>query len=98
VGFVVDPVLVALLMVQIMAHPAAGLGIALNWGWMRYLGTISYSVYLYQQLVVEPVKKLTVRWPEISLPAVILAVIVMASASYWIVEQPFLRLKKRWTS
>lgn len=95
IGFVIDPMLVALLMVQTIAHPAAGFGNALNWGWMRYLGTISYSVYLYQQLVIEPVKKMAARWPGVSLPTAILAVIVMASASYWIVEQPFLRLKKR---
>ena len=95
VGFVIDPLLVAVLIVQTIAHPAAGLGIALNWNWMRYLGTISYSVYLYQQLVLEPVQKLLLRQPAVALPAAILVVILTASASYWIVERPFLRLKKR---
>jgi len=95
VGFVVDPMLVAVLIVQTIAHPSAGFGVALNWDWMRYLGTISYSVYLYQQVVVEPARKLTARWPAISMLATILAVIAVASASYWIVERPFLRLKKR---
>ena len=95
VAFVVDPLLVTVLIVQTIAHPSAGLGVALNWDWMRYLGTISYSVYLYQQLVVEPVRKLTARWPVVSMLATILAVIAVASASYWIVERPFLRLKKR---
>lgn len=94
VGFVIDPFLVAILIVQTIAHPADGLGIALNWNWMRYLGTISYSVYLYQQLLLEPVQKLLLRHPAVALPAAILAVILAASASYWIVERPFLRLKK----
>jgi peptidoglycan/LPS O-acetylase OafA/YrhL len=95
VGFVVDPVLVAVLIVQSIAHPAAGFGIVLNWGWMRYLGTISYSVYLYQQVVIGPVEKRLARWPSVSLLVTIIAVILAASASYWIVERPFLRLKKR---
>ena len=98
VGFVIDPMMVAVLIVQTIAYPAAGFGVVLNWDWMRYLGTISYSVYLYQQLVVEPARKATARWPAISLLAAILAVIAMASASYWIVERPFLRLKKRFES
>ncbi len=62
---------------------------------MRYLGTISYSVYLYQQVVVAPIRKTDGPWPSHSLIVTILAVIVAASASYWIVERPFLRLKKR---
>ena len=95
VAFVVDPILVAVLIVQTIAHPAAGFGVALNWGWIRYLGTISYSVYLYQQVILEPVGKLMARWPAVSMLATILAVIAVASASYWIVERPFLRLKKR---
>lgn len=95
VGFVIDPLLVVVLIVQTIAYPAAGFGPVLNWGWIRYLGTISYSVYLYQQLVVDPVRKLTAGWPAISLLATILAVMAMASASYWIVERPFLRLKAR---
>ncbi len=95
IGFVADPILVAALIAQTIAWPATGMGAALNWGWMRYLGTISYSMYLYQQVTVGPVQKLLGRWPAVSLPATILAVIAMASASYWIIERPFLRLKDR---
>lgn len=95
VGFVVDPLLVAVLIVQTIAYPSVGLGVALNWGWMRYLGTISYSVYLYQQIVMGPITKRLGSWPRLSVFVAILAVILAASASYWIVEQPFLRLKKR---
>jgi len=35
------------------------------------------------------------RHPALALSAATAAVVVVASASYWIVEQPFLRLKKR---
>jgi peptidoglycan/LPS O-acetylase OafA/YrhL len=96
VGFIVDPLLVAALIVQTLAHPAAGLGIALNWRWVRYLGTISYSVYLYQQIAIGPAKKLAAHWPALALPVTTAAVILVASGSYWLIERPFLRLKKRY--
>jgi peptidoglycan/LPS O-acetylase OafA/YrhL len=96
IGFVVDPVLVAVLIVQSMSTGVRGFGALVNWRWVRYLGTISYSVYLYQQIVIGPVRKLAPSW--LSLPAVVLAVIAAASASYWIVERPFLRLKKRYAA
>ena len=96
IGFVVDPVLVAVLIVQSLATGVRGFGAFVNWRWMRYLGTISYSIYLYQQIVIGPVEKLIRSW--LSLPAVVLAVIAAASASYWIVERPFLKLKKRFTA
>jgi peptidoglycan/LPS O-acetylase OafA/YrhL len=95
IGFVIDPILVAALIAQTIAWPAAGAATALNWGWMRYLGTISYSIYLYQQVIVGPVEKLVGGWPAIALPATVLAVIAAASASYWIIERPFLRVKDR---
>jgi peptidoglycan/LPS O-acetylase OafA/YrhL len=95
VGFVVDPMLVAALIAQTIAWQAGGAIAALNWGWMRYLGTISYSIYLYQQVVVGPAVKLAGRWPVIALPTTLLVVIGVASASYWVIERPFLRLKDR---
>lgn len=95
IGFLVDPVLVAVLIAQTVAWPATGVGAALNWGWMRYLGRISYSIYLYQQVTVEPVQKILRRAPAVALPATVLAVVAVASASYWVVERPFLRLKDR---
>ena len=46
IGFVVDPVLVAVLIVQSLATGVRGFGALVNWRWVRYLGTISYSVKL----------------------------------------------------
>jgi peptidoglycan/LPS O-acetylase OafA/YrhL len=93
VGFVIDPILVAALLVQAIAWPRAGFAKVLNWQPVRYLGTISYSIYLYQQMLIDPVKKLAARWPALSLPFTVAAVVAAASASYWIVERPFLRWK-----
>jgi peptidoglycan/LPS O-acetylase OafA/YrhL len=93
VGFAIDPILVAVLMVQAIAWPRAGFARALNWQPVRYLGVISYSIYLYQQMLIDPARKLATRWPALSLPFTVAAVVAAASASYWIVERPFLRWK-----
>ena len=63
---------------------------------MIYLGTISYSVYLYQQIVPGPVMRSLARFPIGVQLAVSLAVILLlATGSYYIIERPFLRLKER---
>ena len=92
-GFAIDPVLVALLIGQLTAA---------RWGgWMdsapiSYLGRISYSTYLYQQII-HPV--LTRFLPErFALFAILPAVWLVAAISYECVEKPFLRLKKHFKS
>lgn len=53
-------------------------------------------MYLYQQAIVYPARKLTAGYPMlVQVFAVSLLVIVCAEASYRLVERPFLRLKKR---
>lgn len=94
VGFVVEPVLVALLIAQVIAFRQSMLWSWLNLGWMRYLGRISYSIYLYQQIVIGPVKKTLAGFSVwVTLLATIAVVIVIASLSYHFVERPFLKLK-----
>jgi peptidoglycan/LPS O-acetylase OafA/YrhL len=68
----------------------------LNWKWVAYLGAISYSIYLYQQIVPGPVMRALDGQPALLQLAVSCTVILMlASASYWLVERPFLRMKAR---
>jgi len=96
VAFVVDPVLVALLIVQTIAFRGTVLWRWLQFAWVRYLGRISYSIYLYQQLVMDPTRKRLVGFPVIvQLAAAVAVVILLASASYFIIERPFLSLKDR---
>ena len=52
-------------------------------------------LWFHRNQVFEPVQKLMLRHPALALSAATAAVIFTASACYWIVEQPFLRLKKR---
>jgi peptidoglycan/LPS O-acetylase OafA/YrhL len=97
VSFIVDPVLTAIFLVQAMAQPSAPLGKALNWGWVSYLGAISYSIYLYHPIVMHAGEKLVRKLPLLSPIVAVGSVIVVASASYWLIEQPLQRLRERFT-
>ncbi|MCC6392558.1 MAG: acyltransferase [Bryobacterales bacterium] len=95
-GFIADPICVAALIVQWIAFRDHVVWGFVNWGWMRYLGRISYSIYLYQQAAMGPAKRLFAPAPMmVQLVAAATSVILCASASYFLVEQPFLRLKQR---
>jgi len=96
VGFAIEPLLVAVLMIQLIAFSTTP-----AWGWfdsqpMRYLGQISYSLYLYHPALGHMVFK---RLPGIAswekLGIALLLTIAVASASYYCIEKPFLRLKDR---
>jgi peptidoglycan/LPS O-acetylase OafA/YrhL len=67
-----------------------GIGPFLNWKPVVYLGAISYSLYLWQNAFLNPEWN---AWPA-RLPMNVIFAFIMAIASYYLVEQPFLRLKK----
>jgi peptidoglycan/LPS O-acetylase OafA/YrhL len=64
-------------------------GRLLNWPPIVYIGTLSYSLYLWQNAFLNPDWD---GWPA-TFPINIVLAIVMAIASYYMVEKPFLRLK-----
>jgi peptidoglycan/LPS O-acetylase OafA/YrhL len=67
-----------------------GVGHVLNWRPIVYIGVLSYSLYLWQNAFLNPDWN---AWPT-KLPVNILLAFGMAIASYYLVEKPFLRLKK----
>jgi peptidoglycan/LPS O-acetylase OafA/YrhL len=96
ISFIVSPLLVAIWITQLIALRGATLWRWTSWGWVRYLGRISYSVYLYQQLLVDvPKKLLSHQHVVVQLAASIALIVVVASMSHFFVERPFLRLKAR---
>jgi peptidoglycan/LPS O-acetylase OafA/YrhL len=96
IGFTLDPLLVAVLIVQGLAF-ADSSAAWMNVSVMRWLGRMSYSIYLYQQITVLPVKEELASLPTaIQLPAAIAACVAVSAASYYIIEKPFLALKDRW--
>lgn len=61
----------------------------LNLKFMDYIGKISYSLYLYQQIFALYFKH------KMNIGLAFLLSIVAALASYYLIEKPFLKLKKR---
>jgi peptidoglycan/LPS O-acetylase OafA/YrhL len=77
---------VALLINYVVEHPSGSLGTFLNWRWVVWLGVLSYSLYIWQQLAFTLANNLGV--------ALIFA-LAMATFSYYVVERPFNSLRNR---
>lgn len=94
--FLLTPLLTAVLMAQLIANHGHWL-----WSWLesrpiRYLGMISYSLYLYQQIILGPVSNVLHAWPRpVAVAGAIGATVLVASGSYFFVERPFLLWKNR---
>lgn len=97
VGFVIDPLLTAILLVQVIAFPKTWAWGWLNWTATRYLGKISYSVFLYHILANDLTKHVLLphRSMLLVVPTAIALAMLMGTCSYYLVEARFLRLKSR---
>jgi peptidoglycan/LPS O-acetylase OafA/YrhL len=81
---------VALFINYAVDHPVDW-GIPLNWGPIVWLGKLSYSLYIWQQLFCyNPGLGWLSRFPQN-----VAATVLMASLSYYLIEQPFASLRKR---
>ncbi len=83
-------------MLQLMLLSARAPWSWLNWPTLRYLGRISYPLYLYHRVTM----KLGLTWAKayplpIQIAAGLAITIAIASLSYFLVEKPFLRWKSR---
>ncbi len=76
--------------IYVVMKPASLPGRFLNLRPVKYLGVLSYSIYLYQQIFVDSVK--------LSLPLALPATLAAAMCSYYLVEKPVLRLRDRLVS
>jgi peptidoglycan/LPS O-acetylase OafA/YrhL len=91
--------LFALLVVQLIRFCTSLPWRWIEWPVLRYLGRISYSLYLYQQITLYPVREALAAQPVIiQLAAAIILTVVVATASYYLIERPFLKLKKVWAN
>jgi peptidoglycan/LPS O-acetylase OafA/YrhL len=74
------------------SDPSGVLGKVLNARFLAFIGVISYSLYLWQQLFLNPFRSHWIcLWPMN-----VLATLLAALFSYWVIELPFLRLKERY--
>lgn len=96
VGFTVDALLVAVLIVQLLQLCQTRLWRWLEWPAVRYLGAISYPIYLYHQWGASVGRRLPGESHGVEFAAGVIATIFLASGSYYVIERPFLRLKARY--
>ena len=82
------PILVA----YTVLSPRGLAGRLLEAGWLRYIGRLSYSLYLWQMLFFVPRNEL--GWIQ-GFPGAVLATIACALASYYLVEQPAIAFGRR---
>jgi peptidoglycan/LPS O-acetylase OafA/YrhL len=96
VTFVIDPLLTAVLLVQVIAFANTWAWGWLNWGVTRYVGRISYSMFLYQGVTnYWAVHIFKGRSRFVVLAAAVSLALLVGSISYYAVELSFLRLKTK---
>lgn len=84
---------VAGLLAGTVLHPEAPFGRVLELGPLRWIGRLSYSAYLWQQLFFVTVMR-EPEWPQ-RFPLNAALLLAIALASYHLVEQPMIRLGRR---
>ena len=97
-GYTVSSLLAAIILVQIMSQSTNGIWQVLENPVLKYMGVISYPMYLWHGRCIELTGKIgiTAEWPEFIVSTII--TIAVASGSYYIIEKPFLRMKSRFYS
>jgi peptidoglycan/LPS O-acetylase OafA/YrhL len=84
VGYTLEGIGIVLVVIWVVEHPESLAGQLLNSRPLMHLGILSYSMYLWQQWLM--------RYP---IPGSLVAVLIAAECSYFLVERPFLRLRQR---
>jgi peptidoglycan/LPS O-acetylase OafA/YrhL len=72
-----------------------GLSLILGNAFVRYIGTISYGLYLLHMLAMNATKRIRSEHDWLFFLIALGISIAMASVSYWMYENPFLKLKHR---
>ena len=97
VGLTIEAALIAIAILQIMALAERPM-----WRWLshpaaRYVGTISYPMYLYHGLSNSLATHLVQNRLFVRFLLVVALAVVFGTLSFYLVEKPFLRLRQRVT-
>jgi peptidoglycan/LPS O-acetylase OafA/YrhL len=87
VGFSLNALGCGIVLLQVTSAPHTWLGKLLNLKWLRHLGIISYSLYLWQQLFT------VTAW--LAFPLNVVVIFLLAECSYWLIERPSVKLRNR---
>lgn len=94
VGFTIDTVLICILVIQVLLLHRHWMYTWLDCSIARYMGKISYSLYLWHGIGFSLTRKITNVQFVTGYFLALLICIGLASASYWFIEKPFLRIKE----
>jgi peptidoglycan/LPS O-acetylase OafA/YrhL len=95
IGLTVDALLVAVAIVQVLQLSRTRLWSWLEWPAVRYLGAISYPMYLYHAWGDSIGRRVPGDLLALEFVAGVVATIALAAVSYHIIELPILKLKPR---
>ena len=95
-----EGMLIPLLLAGTILHPKTLVGKSLEWAPVRWIGRLSYSIYLWQQLFLlkEPENRAPALRGLQGLPVSLLAVLACAGASFYLIERPMIILGHRLSS
>lgn len=90
------PILIVALVMGTVLHPGTRVGRALELRPVRWLGRISYSLYLWQQLFLVWSEFQSPRLTLVqTFPVNIVCAVACATASYYVVERPMIKVGRR---
>jgi len=85
IGMTLEGVSISLITLYVVNRPETLPGRVLNAAFLRHIGVMSYSIYLWQNIMTAEAGRY--------FPFNLVAIIAIAELSYWAVERPFLRLR-----
>lgn len=80
---------ITMLLLYVTSKPAAAFAQFLNLKPIAWVGVLSYSLYLWQQFFLNPSQ----TYPVQTLPWNLLGAVCAGAASYYLIEQPMIRLR-----
>jgi peptidoglycan/LPS O-acetylase OafA/YrhL len=91
IGFTIDALLIAIAIVQVIQVHGSRLWSWLEWPVLRYIGAISYPMYLYHAWGLSLGRRMPGDFLLLDFLAGVVATILLASASYHFLELPILK-------
>lgn len=86
-----ESLLLAAIVSATVVHPTTFVARFLELKWLRWIGRLSYSLYLWQQLVLFRQARVPL-WLAEKFPLNVLTLLVLAAVSYRFIEKPLIRL------